>query len=89
MKLFGAVVIASWLLIDRTAAFSAVAPQSSVPKSTDSKKAQNFEPVDKTLDGIDAAGSFDPTDGDNAAVERNNKDEVWVPQVRVLYVTKR
>ncbi len=43
------------------------------------------EPVDKTLQGIDTAAdhdTFDPLGGDSPALIRNNKDEVWVPQVR-------
>lgn len=39
--------------------------------------------IDKSLDGIDGESStFDPTEGDNAALKRNNKDEVWVQQVK-------
>ena len=53
-------------------AFSAVSPPSNGIKS---------DPVDKTLRGIDAEGSFDPTEGDNAALTRNNNDEVWNEQV--------
>lgn len=40
--------------------------------------------IDKSLDGIDGdSATFDPTEGDNAALTRNNKDEVWVQQVRL------
>ena len=56
-------------------AFSAVSPPSNGIKS---------DPVDKTLRGIDAEGSFDPTEGDNAALTRNNNDEVWNQQVRTI-----
>jgi len=41
----------------------------------------NVEPIDKSMKGIDEAGSFDPTVGDNCALQRNNEDEVWVAQV--------
>ena len=37
--------------------------------------------VDKTMKGIDAEGSFDPTEGDNPALARNNLGEVWNQQV--------
>ena len=42
------------------------------------------DPVDKTLDGIDDGAKhdiFDPLEGEQPALIRNNKDEVWVPQV--------
>ena len=60
-------------------AFTAVAPSSvgSALRMTDSP-----DPIDRSLRGIDAEGSFDPVAGDNAALIRNNNDEVWVPQVR-------
>ena len=38
------------------------------------------DPVDKSLRGIDDIVDFDPTEGPNAALKRNNNDEVWVPQ---------
>jgi len=41
-------------------------------------------PVDKTMNGIYAEGSFDPTTGDNPALARNNKGEVWNQQVSYL-----
>ena len=58
-------------------AFSAVAPNAA-------KSAPSLDPVDKTLSDLpkEAAATFDPTAGDNAALQRNNKNEVWVPQVR-------
>ena len=59
-------------------AFSAVSPPSNGIKS---------DPVDKTLRGIDAEGSFDPTDGENAALSRNNNDEVWNQQVSLNEVS--
>lgn len=42
---------------------------------------------DKSLRGIDdniETVTFDPTEGDCAPLTRNNKDEVWLPQVRQL-----
>ena len=60
-------------------AFSAVSPPSN------GIKAEAAEAVDKTLRGIDAEGSFDPTDGDNAALTRNNNDEVWNQQVSLVH----
>jgi hypothetical protein len=73
-------------------AFSAVAPQSSskaankAGSSSSSGGAPNLEPVDKSLSGIDAGNdsAFDPTSGSGAALNRNNKGEVWVSQVRIL-----
>jgi len=38
------------------------------------------QPVDKSVKGIDKPGSYDPTDGDSAALSRNNKGEVWNQQ---------
>jgi hypothetical protein len=42
------------------------------------------DPVDKTLAGIDDAAEhdvFDPHAGDHPAMSRNNKGEVYIPQV--------
>ena len=65
------------------AAFSAVAPKSSASSAAaKSGGAPQMEPVDKRMTGIDKEGSFDPTEGENPALQRNNKDEVWVSQVR-------
>lgn len=60
------------------AAFSAVAPNRAGAVAKGS--------VDRSMKGIDEKGSFDPTQGENAALTRNNKDEVWVPQVRYLVI---
>lgn len=72
--------IATALLLASSAlsasAFSAVSPASNGVKA---------EAVDKSLRGIDAEGSFDPVVGDNAALTRNNNDEVWNQQVRLVY----
>ena len=54
-------------------AFSAVAPEKKAPVSAGS--------IDRTMEGIDAADAFDPTEGDNSALTRNNNGEVWVSQV--------
>lgn len=40
---------------------------------------------DQTATNTDDGPIFDPTEGDNPALIRNNNDQVWVPQVR-LYV---
>jgi hypothetical protein len=53
-------------------AFSAVAPKKASTPATN---------IDRTMKGIDESTDFDPTAGDNAALTRNNKGEVWVPQV--------
>jgi len=37
-------------------------------------------PVDKSMQGIDSNPTFDPTEGDGAALSRNNKGEVWNKQ---------
>ena len=80
MKFFATAFLLASSAISASA-FSAVAP----PSAVDPSKAANVaEPVDKTLKGIDADGSFDPVEGDHAAVTRNNNDEVWVQQVRIL-----
>jgi hypothetical protein len=72
MKFLSATVLIASLTASASA-FSAVAPKSPAAKSSS---------VDKTLHGVDADPNvFDPTSGDNPAVSRNNKDEVWVPQV--------
>jgi len=56
-------------------AFSAVAPKAGAG-------AVKAGDIDRSMKGIDEKGSFDPTDGENAALKRNNKDQVWVEQVR-------
>eukprot|EP00547_Thalassionema_nitzschioides_P002854 CAMPEP_0194222766 /NCGR_PEP_ID=MMETSP0156-20130528/33709_1 /TAXON_ID=33649 /ORGANISM="Thalassionema nitzschioides, Strain L26-B" /LENGTH=403 /DNA_ID=CAMNT_0038953693 /DNA_START=37 /DNA_END=1248 /DNA_ORIENTATION=+ len=37
-------------------------------------------PVDKSMQGIDAQATFDPTEGEGSALSRNNKGEVWNKQ---------
>jgi len=69
MKLTLAIAAA---LIGSANAFSAVAPNGNAAAA-----------VDHSLKGIDDGAAhdvFDPTAGDNAALTRNNKDDVWVPQ---------
>lgn len=71
-------VLYSWLVT--TSAFSAVAPNRAglVAKGS----------VDRSMKGIDDKGAFDPTQGENPALTRNNNDEVWVKQVcsrRIFY----
>lgn len=74
---------ALWCLSLTTAdAFSAVAP-GAAKASLASGGAPNLEPVDKTMSGLPKeTNAFDPTEGENAALQRNNNNEVWVPQVR-------
>jgi len=38
------------------------------------------DPVDYSMRGIDAEGSYDPVEGDSPALIRNNNDGVWVEQ---------
>lgn len=47
--------------------------------------AEGIDAVDRSMKGIDAEGSFDPTEGDGAALTRNNKGEVWNLQVCSQY----
>lgn len=77
MKLLSAFALLAWT--QSASGFSAVAPKAAATKATGSP-----DPVDKSMLGIDQAGSFDPTEGENAALKRNNVGEVWVPQVRRL-----
>jgi hypothetical protein len=73
MKFCTSLILAA--MVNTATAFSAVAPSN----------VGNIEPVDKSLKGIDSDEStFDPTTGGNAALTRNNNDEVWVPQVSIM-----
>lgn len=76
---FSAILIA---LIASAEAFSPIAVSngraSTILAMDKSDTPQN---VDKTMVGIDAEGSFDPTAGDNPALARNNNGEVWNQQV--------
>ena len=58
------------------AAFSAVAPKAGAGAVAKGE-------IDRSMKGIDKKGSFDPVEGENAALKRNNNDEVWVPQVNI------
>jgi hypothetical protein len=78
MKFISTLVFA--LMAGNAAGFSAVAPKASTPAAA-TGGAPSLEPVDKTMKGIDAPGSFDPTEGENAALKRNNNGGVWVDQV--------
>lgn len=74
---FCTTLLAFALLAGNAAAFSAVAPK---PAAAAAAVSEAVEPVDRSMTGIDAPGSFDPTDGDSPALKRNNNDEVWVDQ---------
>jgi len=75
---FSIVFVTSFLATSRTVS-GFVSPSLSKPFVTTT--ARNAEtPIDRSLKGIDAEGSFDPTSGDNPALIRNNNDEVWVSQ---------
>lgn len=75
MKFCTALILASFA--NSVAAFSAVAPPTSVAATG------KPEPVDRSMKGIDSdPTTFDPTEGESPALIRNNKDQVWVPQVR-------
>ena len=73
MKFYAALLL---LTIGQASAFSAVAPPSAA-----ASVAGGSEEIDRSMKGIDAVGSFDPTEGDAPALTRNNNDEVWVQQV--------
>ena len=66
-----------------SSAISASAFSTVAPSSRTTALFSTPDPVDKSLRGIDAEGSYDPIEGDNAALTRNNNDEVWVQQVRM------
>lgn len=53
---------------------------SSEEETSVSSTGPSSDPIDKTLRGIDDIVDFDPTVGSNAALTRNNNDEVWVRQ---------
>ena len=72
MKFYTAILLASFAAT--ASAFSAVVP-------TNGGASVGTDAIDKSMRGIDAEGSFDPTEGDNSALTRNNNDQVWVPQV--------
>jgi hypothetical protein len=52
-----------------------------VTTMADTSAASSTNKIDKTMEGIDKPGSFDPTDGENPALARNNLGEVWNQQV--------
>ena len=80
MKFYAALLL---LTVGQASAFSAVAP----PKASTSVMG-GAEPIDPSMKGIDAEGSFDPTEGANPALKRNNNDGVWVSQVRGIELTR-
>lgn len=82
MKIFATAVLLASSAISASA-FTAVAP---VSVGSALRMADSPDPVDKSLRGIDAEGSYDPVAGDNGALTRNNNDEVWVQQVRYIYI---
>jgi len=86
MKLYTAIFTQA-LLVSNVAAFSAVVPNT--PSTTAATNAgPSMEPIDKTMQGIDAEGTFDPTAGESPALKRNNKDEIWVDQVWLILCVK-
>ena len=66
-------ILTASFLLTSVAAFSAVAPQKG-----GSTAATN---IDRSMKGVDD-GAFDPVEGENPALKRNNNDGVWVEQVR-------
>lgn len=75
---FSAVLIA---LIASTEAFAPVSVNSRTSSVLGMDASDTPQNIDKSLVGIDAEGSFDPTSGDNPALARNNNNEVWNQQV--------
>ncbi|GKY99397.1 hypothetical protein MPSEU_000894400 [Mayamaea pseudoterrestris] len=74
MKFLSSFALLAWS--QSVSGFSTVAP-----KAVTSQAAGSYsDRVDKSMVGIDEAGGFDPTQGENAALTRNNVGEVWVPQ---------
>ncbi|KAL7536354.1 hypothetical protein ACHAXR_007110 [Thalassiosira sp. AJA248-18] len=79
MKISAAILA---LTVASATAFAPSAP-SVVSKTTLFGGAGNMDPVDPTMNGIDANlgyDAFDPTSGDSPAVSRNNAGGVWVKQ---------
>lgn len=77
MKFYTAFAFA--LLAGNAAGFSAVAPGKTA--STSASTGPSSEPIDKTMRSIDNEPGFDPAEGENAALKRNNMGEVWNEQV--------
>ena len=78
MMKFSTVLLAS--LVSAVASFSVQSPVSSGAE----KVASVSESIDHTMKGADddlSYDAFDPLEGERPALVRNNKDEVWVPQV--------
>lgn len=80
MKFYTAILSLA-CLASSAAAFSAVAPNTPGKAAVANGGGPSTDPIDRTMKGIDAKGSFDPTTGENPALKRNNNDEVWVDQV--------
>jgi hypothetical protein len=77
MKLYSCCILS--LVVLQVTSFSATVPTGKITAA-----ASSTANVDKTMTGIDADGSFDPTEGENPALTRNNLGEVWNQQVSVL-----
>lgn len=75
MKFTALLLVSTTCLAASISAFSAVAPKAGAGAVAKGE-------IDRSMKGIDEKGSFDPVEGENAALQRNNKNEVWVPQVR-------
>jgi hypothetical protein len=89
-------LLVSASLANHVAAFSAVAPTNKAAAATAAATAAVDQAppvvvVDRSMKGIDddVAYAFDPTTGANPALTRNNKDEVWVPQVNKQITNER
>ncbi len=83
---FSTILLATLFSSSQAFAPNAGAGRFSALKVTESEVGvPSSDVIDKSLDGIDAGAEhdvFDPLDGEQPALIRNNNDEVWVPQVR-------
>ena len=78
------------LLVTLTKASNAFSPIMESKTGTKLFVLPPSDPVDKTMRGIDTDDStFDPTGGENPALARNNKGEVWNKQVSIKHTICR
>ena len=56
--------------------------------SLESDVAEKIE-FDRSMRNMNVPATYNPTEGNNAPVRYNNRDEVWVHQVRTRYIDRR
>ena len=78
--------VSSVVLLSTLSSVSVVVEAFSAPAVPGRTTTTTTAPVDKTMKNVDKdpSTSFDPTKGDQPALVRNNKDQVWVEQVRTI-----